>query len=100
MSFYNNQTNETSLRLRETKLVCNPVGVLSVLRNGEAALIMEQTITQNGALYLVQRKQTTAKTVSYHDSSRRISDSKIERVHKLAPQSWGEAESLYRDNGR
>jgi len=61
---------------------------------------MEQTITQNGALYLVQRKQTTAKTVSYHDSSRQISDSKIERVHKLAPQSRPEAQSLYRDNGR
>jgi len=61
---------------------------------------MEQTITQNGALYLVQRKQTTAKKVSYHDSSRRISNSKIERVHKIAPQSRPEAESLYRDNGR
>jgi len=61
---------------------------------------MEQTITQNGALYLVQRKHTTAKTVSYHDSSRRISNSKIERVHKIAPQSRPEAESLYRDNGR
>jgi hypothetical protein len=61
---------------------------------------MEQTITQNGALYLVQRKQVTAKAVSYHDSSRRISNSKIERVHKLAPQSRPEAQSLYRDNGR
>jgi len=46
---------------------------------------MEQTITQNGALYLVQRKQAAAKTVSYHDSSRRILNSKIERVHKLSP---------------
>jgi hypothetical protein len=61
---------------------------------------MEQTITQNGALYLVQRKQATARTVSYHDSSRRISNSKIERVHKLAPQSRPAAQSLYRDNGR
>jgi hypothetical protein len=61
---------------------------------------MEQTITQNGALYLVQRKQATAKAVSYHDSSRRISNSKIERVDKLAPQSRLAAQSLYRDNGR
>jgi len=61
---------------------------------------MEQTITQNGALYLVQRKQATAKTVSYHDSSRRVSNSKIERVHKLASQSRVAAQSLYRDNGR
>jgi hypothetical protein len=61
---------------------------------------MEQTITQNGALYLVQRKQATAKTVNYHDPSGRISNSKIERVHKLAPQSRPEAQSRYRDNGR
>jgi len=61
---------------------------------------MEQTITQNGALYLVQRKQATARTVSYHDSSRRTSKSKIERDQKLAPQSRPEAQSLYRDNGR
>jgi len=62
---------------------------------------MEQTITQNGALYLVQRKQATAKTACYHDSSRRISNSKIERVpHTLAPQSRPKAQSLYRDNGR
>jgi hypothetical protein len=61
---------------------------------------MEQTITQNGALYLVQRKQATARTVNYHDSSRRISNPKIERVHKLTPQSRPETQSLYRDNGR
>jgi hypothetical protein len=60
---------------------------------------MEQTITQNGALYLVQRKQATARTVSYHDSSRRISNSKIERVHKLTPQSRPEAQSLIATTG-
>jgi hypothetical protein len=32
---------------------------------------MEQTITQNSALYLVQHKQATAKAVRSSDSSRR-----------------------------
>jgi len=81
--------------------LCNPVSVSSVLKL-EAAWVGSNYGTNNYSkwrAYLVQRKQATARTVSYHDSSRRILNSKIVRVHKLTPQSRPEAQSLIATTG-
>jgi hypothetical protein len=60
---------------------------------------MEQTITQNSALYLVQRKEG-AKTNGNNGSSRRLLNFKIKSASNGVSQSRPEAQSLYRDNGR
>jgi hypothetical protein len=62
-----------------------------------APQIMEHTITQNGALYLAQRKQLLNKTVR-GDALKQFWNSKIKRTRRIFPHSH--PPSGYRDNGR
>jgi hypothetical protein len=60
---------------------------------------MEQTITQNGALYLVQRKQE-AQAIGDDYALRQLLNLKAKSARNGVSKSRPEAHSLYRDNGR
>lgn len=61
---------------------------------------MEQTITQNGALYLVQRKQAATRSNGENTAPRRALDSKGKSDRDRFRHLPAEEEYLYRDNGR
>lgn len=60
---------------------------------------MEQTITQNGALYLVQRKQA-ATTVGDKNPPSRIVNYKGKSDRNRFRHLPSEEQYVYRDNGR